>query len=549
MRKLLSILLIAIMALSLVACNDKSEETQPPTEPPELDEYTLVFTNDGMSLDLEWEILNKVINGEHKDAELMSEAITKNEAYFADLIKLKVVVYNLDNIKDTGIQTTLYPNVSLLGDCDVTVSTVKPEAGSVTYIGDKYPMERLHQMLRLGFENYGVQITGIYKYGYGEKTNESTFKLAGKLTFDNKTDASQLHTGKLTLTDTGAELDIKYSDLLEEFGLDIETFSGHVSETFESIGVMLYTSKHESSIGTMDIVSISAEPEARPEEWHIQLKYDRAWLNNKALMEEYTAVGQEMYAELMLTLTAGEFEDACTFFLRCEIEDKRSAEMPTKANPKTATEFTQTFVEGEDMMPFVLYAPGDDVGITANTPMIIWLHGSGECQSSEETYLTRGLPAVLNNWELNDFNAYIVCPICPSSSWTKPGYVEEIQKIIDYMTTHYPVDVKNISLAGHSLGGIGAQYFGGKMSDTFARIAVLSGYSCDQLDNVTVPIRGFVGTDDGGSYSYMMSEKILEKMPTTVVEGTHAQVPYKTFTIDENQDGFSDVFMWLVGAE
>ena len=301
----------------------------------------------------------------------------------------------------------------------------------------------------------------------------------------------------------------------------------------------------------MDIVSISTEPEARPEEWHIQLKYDRAWMNNKALIEEYAAVGQEMYAELSLSLTAGEIEDACTFFLRCEVEDKRSAEMPTKANPQTETDFTQTFIQSEDMMPFVLYSPGDNVGITADTPMILWLHGSGECQSSEATYLTRGLPAVLNDWTLKDFNAYIVCPICPSSSWTHPGYVEEIQKIIDYITTHYPVDVKNISLAGHSLGGIGAQYFGGKMPDTFVRIAVLSGYGCDQLDNVTADIRGWVGSKaaDGSSYSYMMAEDTLKKMPTTVLETTHGEVPRAVFTIDENQDGFSDVFMWLVGVE
>jgi hypothetical protein len=42
---------------------------------------------------------------------------------------------------------------------------------------------------------------------------------------------------------------------------------------------------------------------------------------------------------------------------------------------------------------------------------------------------------------------------------------------------------------------------------------------------------------------------IQEKMSTTVIDCGHGALPQQVFTIDENQDGFSDVFMWLCGVE
>lgn len=550
MRKLLILLMIAMLTLSLTACNtnEKPESTNPPapTRPTyeNADEYTLTFTNEGMSLDLPWERLSAAIQGKHKDATMMSEAIQANKEYYANLIKVKIAVYNYEDLDDTGVQTTLDTNISLLNDADVTVCTQYIETSG--YIGNKYPIERLHQMQRLGFEKYGIQITCIYKIGYGDASSEFKCTLNGKAKFDDKTSREDMQVGKLVLTNTGAELTAKTDDILSACKLD--TAAGDVR--INVMSPVLYTSKQQTSIGTMDILTESFSAENKPEELLFKLKYDRAWSNNTALYKEYTEIGQEMYMECQVTVLSGENEDIYTFYLMCDVESKLSEVEPVDADPMTEVTWEQSYVKLDNAMPFILYAP-TGVELTANTPMVIWLHGSGECGASEATYLTRGLPAVLDTWEMKEFNAYIVCPICPSSSWTNPSYTEDLQVIIDYMTTHFPVNPENISLAGHSLGGIGVQYFGGKMPDTFVRIAVLSGYSCDQLSNITAPIRGWVGCngEDGSSYAYMMREDIVAKMSTTVIDCGHGALPQQVFTIDENQDGFSDVFMWLCGVE
>lgn len=322
MRKIRTLLLIIVLIFGITACgNPTSKDITTPTSSEKIDEYTLVFTNEGMSLDLSWDRLDKVIQGQHKNPDMMGEAIIHNQSYSATLIKLEIVVYNLDDMKATGIKTTLTPNVSILGDTDITVCTSKPAAGQVTYIGDKYPAERLHQILRLGFENYGIQIRGIYEYGYGDNYSEGTFKLSGKVIFEDQTDVTQLHTGKLTLTDTGAKLHIKYDNILEEFGLAGDCNQPQ-QETVSTLGVTLFTSKQETCIGTMETIKTTCSSDARPEEWLLDLQYDRAQLNNDALLAEHTEVQQEVYAELALIFETESQEYMCTFFIRCDIDNQ-----------------------------------------------------------------------------------------------------------------------------------------------------------------------------------------------------------------------------------
>lgn len=549
MKKILMILLAVLTVCSLAACNTKEPDETEATKPTRptyenADEYVLTFTNDGMSIDLSWERLAAVIAGKHKDATMMSEAIAQNKEYTAALVQLSIGVYNYENTDDPGLKTTIKTNISLLPEKDVSVCTQKIENSS--YIGDKYPAERLHQMLRMGYEKYGIQMTGVYKIGYGDVSSEYTFKLYGKVVFEDKTDKTKLPSGKLVLTDTGAELTVPYNELVQKVEL-----TELANEKLEIMAPFFYTSKQEMRTGTMEILKYEFTSETRPEELLVKMKYDRAWSNNAAIYDEYTTVGQEMYIELPVRLYNGENEYAYTVMLRVDVESQLSETEPMDANPMTKTTWTSEMVNLNGVIPFVVYKPGDDVGYTANTPMIMWLHGSGECNASLETYMNRGLPAALKDWGLNEFNAYIVCPIAQGSTWANPSYVDDLQAIIDYMAETYPINVKNVSLAGHSLGGIGVQYFGGKMPDTFSRIAVLSGYSCDQLENITVPIRGWVGSQSGdsGSYAYMIRADIQEKMQTVVLNVGHGMIPTAVFMIDENQDGFSDVMMWLCGVE
>ena len=71
--------------------------------------------------------------------------------------------------------------------------------------------------------------------------------------------------------------------------------------------------------------------------------------------------------------------------------------------------FSYEYVSDGDVMPYGLFTPST-AELNEKTPLIVWLHGSGECGLSKDTFSNRGLPRVLNNWELNGFNAYVLCP-------------------------------------------------------------------------------------------------------------------------------------------
>jgi predicted peptidase len=60
-------------------------------------------------------------------------------------------------------------------------------------------------------------------------------------------------------------------------------------------------------------------------------------------------------------------------------------------------------------MPYVLYTPSTATQ-SESIPLIVWLHGSGEVSAGPELFLNSGLLKVLNDWSLEGFNAYVLCP-------------------------------------------------------------------------------------------------------------------------------------------
>lgn len=219
--------------------------------------------------------------------------------------------------------------------------------------------------------------------------------------------------------------------------------------------------------------------------------------------------------------------------------------------------FSYEHVSDGDVMPYGLFTPSTAES-NEKTPLIVWLHGSGECGVSKDTFSNRGLPRVLNNWELNGFNAYVLCPQLAddfnTSAWKTDTATENLNSLINKFRLEYRIDEERIILCGHSLGAQGTTYIANKLSDLFSCIVPLSGYDCGKdLSNISIPVLGYVGTpasgEDKTSYRYMMG-KFSETFPDAdifVLECSHGDLPKIAFNLDDNGDGSSDLIEWMLG--
>ena len=218
--------------------------------------------------------------------------------------------------------------------------------------------------------------------------------------------------------------------------------------------------------------------------------------------------------------------------------------------------FSYEYISDDVVMPYLLYTPSS-VSEDKKTPLIVWLHGSGEVGVSSDTFLKRGLPKVMNNWVLNGFNAYVICPQLTgnwnTSIWNSPVTKTNLQNLIDRFTANHNIDSERVIIIGHSLGGQGALYMAHELPEYFTRCVVLSGYSSGiDIGEITIPTIGYVGTtragEDGSSVNYMNSyvAKTFGKENVFSIETSHGELPNVALNIDNDANGNSDVVEWML---
>lgn len=206
-------------------------------------------------------------------------------------------------------------------------------------------------------------------------------------------------------------------------------------------------------------------------------------------------------------------------------------------------------------MPYVLYTPSTATQ-NESIPLIVWLHGGGEVGVGSESFLNSGLLKVLNEWSLEGFNAYVLCPHLAwrwnFGNWRNQYAVNHLQQLLDTIIENYNIDINNIIIVGHSLGGDGAMYMACELPNYFSKLVVLSGYwSSPNLEKIVIPVRGYVGTvqygEDYGSVYHMTHDfaTIFGKENVFMVEASHGEVPKATFTEDKNNNNRSDIIEWM----
>lgn len=240
-----------------------------------------------------------------------------------------------------------------------------------------------------------------------------------------------------------------------------------------------------------------------------------------------------------------------------EAELKQKEEEERRKNPilfsKDIT-FNYSWVSDGEHMPYALYSPScadeyDEI------PLIVWLHGSGEKGVSERAFRNGGLPAVIENWSLEGFNAYVLCPqlygAFNTGSWSNPTSMKYLKTLLDIFISEHNVNTDKIYISGHSLGGQGCLYMTHELPDYLAACVSTSPYVPGvDLTEVEIPVIAYVGStaygEDGTSYQYALRlQDIFGEGSVTVLPTYHGGVPSAAFNLDEDGNGQSDLIEWL----
>lgn len=244
-----------------------------------------------------------------------------------------------------------------------------------------------------------------------------------------------------------------------------------------------------------------------------------------------------------------------------------TTEKPEKQDPTTSKDeegaaeehikFESKYICDDGVMPYALYTPSS-IDENEKTPLIVWLHGSGEVGVGEETFFNSGLLKTMNKWRRQGFNAYVICPHLTGNyntgSWNKESTKNNLRALIDKFIEEYNIDLDRIIVVGHSLGGQGALYMAHELPEYFSRCVVLSGYNPGiDISEIEIPTIGFVGTknagEDEGSISYMKKYfmEVFGDENTFFFETSHSGIPNAVFSFDTDDDDKSDLVEWMLG--
>lgn len=214
--------------------------------------------------------------------------------------------------------------------------------------------------------------------------------------------------------------------------------------------------------------------------------------------------------------------------------------------------FSYKYEKYDNKLSYGLYTPSS-ASSNKSSGLLIWLHGSGE-RGSGVNISNAGLLKVLDTWDLDNFNAYILCPhlLYSKDEWANSASKTSLYNLIAKIIKENNIDSEKIVLSGHSMGAIGVFYMASGKTDFYSSLAVLSGYPTVDLNQFkNMPVRGYVGKtssgEDSNSYNYMNTTFIntFGKDNLFVYEASHAGLVKTAFTRDDNRNNRSDLIEWM----
>ena len=149
-------------------------------------------------------------------------------------------------------------------------------------------------------------------------------------------------------------------------------------------------------------------------------------------------------------------------------------------------------------------------------PLVLFLHGSGECGNDNEKQLTHGASLFTNLSNRKNYPAFIIFPQCPANQeWVTYHDLTEntfefidgkepakslglAKKLVDFYTKNEAVDSRRIYVLGISLGGMGTFDIICRYPKTFAAaIPICGAVNPERLKKAKkMPIRMYYGDSD-----------------------------------------------------
>ena len=120
-------------------------------------------------------------------------------------------------------------------------------------------------------------------------------------------------------------------------------------------------------------------------------------------------------------------------------------------------------------LQYRIFVPAIPATATNGVPLVLFLHGSGECGTDNVSQLVHGVGGLVW-WSRNREPAIVVAPqVPPMTAWSPiffnmpqarmsiatPPMIARVKGLVDELCTQYPVNTNRLLVTGISLGGYG----------------------------------------------------------------------------------------------
>lgn len=167
------------------------------------------------------------------------------------------------------------------------------------------------------------------------------------------------------------------------------------------------------------------------------------------------------------------------------------------------------YTSKKDVLPYRLLKPVNP-GALESFPLLIFLHGSGERGTDNESQIKHISDLALDPKYRGKYPCYILAPQCPKGElWaehnkdgsTKPTPTRPMQlviELIDKICTDFPIDKSRIYITGLSMGGYGTWDLLVRYPNKFAAAVPVCGGGDEKLAAKIkhVPVWAFHGAKD-----------------------------------------------------
>lgn len=219
------------------------------------------------------------------------------------------------------------------------------------------------------------------------------------------------------------------------------------------------------------------------------------------------------------------------------------------------------YEENPGGLPYAVYTPSS-LNAGESIPLLVWLHGQGQYRNGAADLGIKpcGQSAFLRYPGLRaekfvGFKGYILAPQLSGmgnrGNWNNTVVKNELEQLINQFLSNHNVDESNIFIGGYSLGGTGAVYMAQNIKNRFSKALVLSGVAGNNLEQITIPVKGYYGgrNDVGAPFMKEIGEKVPNSEIIKLENTDHPMVPDNTIAIDENNNNVPDIFEWLLDGK